>query len=52
MFRLSPVELTLLLTLVILFFGAGRIGKIASELGGGIRAFKKGFQKTTEEIEQ
>lgn len=48
MFRLSPVELTLLLTLVILFFDVGRIGKIASELGGGIRAFKKGLQETSE----
>lgn len=52
MFRLSPVELTLVLTIVILFFGVGRIGKIASELGGGIRAFKKGLQETAEEIEK
>jgi len=29
--------------IVILLFGVGRIGKIASELGGGIKAFREGL---------
>jgi len=30
--------------IVIVLFGAGRIGKIAGELGSGIRAFREGLQ--------
>jgi sec-independent protein translocase protein TatA len=36
-------ELLIILVIVILVFGVGRIGKIGSELGTGIRAFKKGL---------
>ena len=36
-------ELIILLVIVVLVFGVGRIGKIAGELGEGIRAFKKGL---------
>ncbi|MBI2759046.1 MAG: twin-arginine translocase TatA/TatE family subunit [Chloroflexi bacterium] len=44
MFRLGPTELTIILVIVLLLFGVGRIGKIASELGSGIRAFKSGLR--------
>lgn len=37
-------ELILILVIVILLFGVGRIGKIAGELGSGIRAFREGLQ--------
>jgi sec-independent protein translocase protein TatA len=40
MFGLGQAELLLILLIVLLLFGAGRIGKIAGELGAGIRAFK------------
>ena len=43
MFRLGPTELTIILVIVILLFGVGRIGKIASELGSRIRSFKYGL---------
>ena len=36
-------ELIILLVIVVLVFGVGRIGKIAGELGAGIRAFKEGL---------
>jgi len=36
-------ELIILLVIVVLVFGVGRIGKIAGELGEGIRAFKEGL---------
>jgi sec-independent protein translocase protein TatA len=42
-FRFGPTELTIILIIVILLFGVGRIGKIAGELGSGIRAFKSGL---------
>lgn len=37
-------ELLIILVVIILLFGVGRIGKIAKELGGGIRSFKDGLQ--------
>jgi len=42
--QLGPTELLIILVIVIVLFGAGRIGKIAGELGGGIRAFREGLQ--------
>ncbi len=42
--RLGPTELIIILLIVLLLFGVGRIGKIAGELGSGIRAFKDGLQ--------
>jgi|WetSurMetagenome_2_1015567.scaffolds.fasta_scaffold910253_1 sec-independent protein translocase protein TatA len=41
---IGPMELVIILVIVILVFGVGRIGKIAGELGGGIRAFKNGLE--------
>ncbi len=37
-------ELLIILGIVILLFGVGRISKIAGELGGGIRAFREGLK--------
>jgi sec-independent protein translocase protein TatA len=42
--RLGPTELIIILVIVLLLFGVGRIGKIAGELGSGIRSFKDGLQ--------
>ena len=41
---LGPTELIIILVIVIVLFGVGRIGKIAGEMGSGIRAFKEGLQ--------
>jgi len=38
-------ELIIILVIILLLFGVGRIGKIAGELGSGIRAFRKGLQE-------
>ena len=46
---LGPTELIIILVIVILLFGVGRIGKIAGELGGGIRAFREGLKGDDEE---
>ena len=37
------MELIIILVIVILIFGVGRIGKIAGELGTGIKAFRDGL---------
>ena len=44
-------ELLIILVIIVLLFGVGRIGKIAGELGKGIRSFKDGLnskEKTDE----
>jgi sec-independent protein translocase protein TatA len=51
MFHLGQTELIVILVVVILLFGVGRIGKIAGELGASIRTFKAGLsgdEKKTE----
>ena len=48
---LGPTELIIILVIVIVLFGVGRIGKNAGELGSGIRAFKEGLQPEEEDTE-
>lgn len=45
-------ELLIVLVLVLLLFGVGRITKIAKEMGGGIRAFKEGLQGKDEKASE
>ena len=42
--HLGPLELGIILVIVILLFGVGRIGKISGELGSGIRQFRDGLK--------
>jgi sec-independent protein translocase protein TatA len=37
-------ELLIILVIIILLFGVGRIGKVAGEMGKGIRAFREGLK--------
>jgi sec-independent protein translocase protein TatA len=50
-FRLGPTELIIILVIVLLLFGVGRIGKIAGELGSGIRSFREGLQSDKDKKE-
>jgi sec-independent protein translocase protein TatA len=45
-------EWIVILLIVLLLFGPGRIGKIAGELGRGIRAFREGLDKDRPADEQ
>lgn len=51
MFHLGQTELIVILVIVLLLFGVGRIGKIAGELGSGIRSFKAGLNGGQDEIQ-
>ncbi len=49
---LGPTELIIILVIVVLLFGVGRISKVAGEMGKGFRAFKSGLAMEEElEIE-
>jgi sec-independent protein translocase protein TatA len=50
--KLGWPELIILLVIVLLVFGVGRIGKIAGELGSGIRAFKEGLSGEKDKQEE
>lgn len=45
-------ELLIVLIIVVLLFGPGRIGKIAGELGKGIRSFRDGLSGKDESAQQ
>jgi sec-independent protein translocase protein TatA len=45
-------ELIFVLVIVILLFGPNRIGKVAGELGKGIRDFRNGLSGKDEKMEQ
>ena len=49
MFHLGTTELVIIFIIVLLLFGVGRIGKIAGELGSGIRIFKEGLNGDKQE---
>jgi len=50
--RLGPTELIIVLVIVLLLFGPGRIGKIAGELGKGIKSFREGLGGNDKKDEQ
>lgn len=42
-FRFGPLELIILLAIIVLLFGPGRIGKVAGEIGKSIKSFRDGL---------
>jgi len=47
MFKLGTSELLIILVIVIVIFGPGRLGKVMGELGKGVRSFKDNFKEPT-----
>ena len=41
---LGPMEIIIILGIVILLFGVGRIGKLGSEMGEAVSGFRKAMQ--------
>jgi sec-independent protein translocase protein TatA len=45
-------ELIIILIIVVLLFGPGRIGSVAGELGKGIRNFREGLSGKDEQVQK
>ena len=50
MFGIGMPELIIILIIVLIIFGAGKLPEIGSGIGKGIRNFKKATQETQEEL--
>ena len=49
--QLGPTELLIILAIVLLVFGVGRLGRLGKDLGEGISAFREGIKSGDEEEE-
>ncbi len=47
--NIGAPELIIILIVVLLIFGVGRLSRIGGEMGGAIREFRKGLQGPDEE---
>ena len=50
-FKLGPLEIVLILVVILVVFGVGKLPQVGSALGKGIRAFKDGQSGDEEEEE-
>jgi sec-independent protein translocase protein TatA len=49
--QIGPLELIIILAIVLLLFGVGRLGRLGKDLGEGIAAFRKGIKGEDEAAE-
>jgi len=50
-FRMGPWEIALILAIILIVFGVGKLPQVGGAIGKGLRAFKKG-QQGIEEVEE
>ncbi|MEJ2700049.1 MAG: twin-arginine translocase TatA/TatE family subunit [Desulfuromonadales bacterium] len=51
MFDIGPQELILVLVLVLIIFGAGKLPEVGSALGKSLRSFKEGMKEEEKKAE-
>jgi sec-independent protein translocase protein TatA len=50
MFGLGTSELVIILVLVMIIFGAGKLPQVGASLGKGLRSFKEGIKGEDEQV--
>ena len=50
--RLGPLEIGLIVLIILIVFGAGKLPQVGGALGKGIRAFRQGEKGSDEEDEE
>jgi len=50
-FRIGPWEIALILIIILIVFGVGKLPQVSGAIGKGLRAFKKGQAGEEEEEE-
>ena len=51
-FRVGPWEIALVLVIILIVFGVGKLPQIGGAIGKGLRSFKKGQRGEDEEEEE
>ncbi len=51
-FKLGPLEIVLILVIILVIFGVGKLPQVGSAIGKSIRAFKEGQSGEEEEEEK
>jgi sec-independent protein translocase protein TatA len=49
--QIGPMELIIILAIVLLLFGVGRVSKVGQELGSAVSAFRRGLKEGQEDEE-
>ncbi len=47
--NIGPTELLIVLVIVVILFGAGRISRVGGEMGEAVSSFRRGLRKGEEE---
>ena len=51
-FRMGPWEIALILVIIVIVFGVGKLPQVGGAIGKGIRAFRKGQRGEDDEEEK
>jgi len=51
-FRIGPWEIALILAIILIIFGVGKLPQVGGAIGKGLRAFKKGQRGEDDEEEE
>jgi sec-independent protein translocase protein TatA len=51
-FRIGPWEIALILVIILIVFGVGKLPQVGGAIGKGLRAFKKGQRGEDDEEEE
>ncbi len=51
-FRMGPLEIGLILVIILVIFGVGKLPQVGGAIGKGMRAFRKGQRGGDEEEEE